>query len=778
MGPGSFEFHGLKDEEASSLLMTSAGQVRPWDKKTATWATVISKALGYLALAISVAGAAIRNEFCQFHDYLDYHEEQRQQRPARRRSRSASRESEDPRYVATSQLRDLGRILILNYRSPAGSVEATFDISYRAIASTDSEAGRDALQLLKTFGFLHSEDIRFCFLEKAVTNAAVEAEQQAKDNGKEDAVQAQRGPQAWSTWSNDLLFTVLERFSRNRGPPVLPEVLRSGESADDATTLKRLLYWWRYWLGRERKAISFDKIRVRAAMRQLTQYSLVVHNKERDSWSMHPLVHKWARETPDMTEGEQGVWSEAAALLLSSCILLPPLGTSIEDEEMRKDLLPHIDHVRHLRKSIEERIKDKRMGRMMPLPVFESGFNRERALMLGKFSIVYSQNGRWKDARRLQEPVRDFTMKVRGLRHSITRRITLALADTLQQLSQNDDAAALHEQVHNACMKFFGPEDHDTLCAKQSLGESRFAQGRFSDARKLLEEAMTGLQKLHGVDHEDTLNAMDHLGQTTALFYKEEDCRRARKLHQTAIDGMCRVHGADHLRTLIAKENLSRTASISGRHDDLVEAHKTMTEVLETRKTKLGKEHGYTLLAMANLATIKRDLRDSTGAEQLMLAALPIAERNVGVDHSAYLWGRIRLGSIWVQQQRWEEAESLLVDVTERQKYILQGRGEYHPDRVEGLIELANVHNALGKHDDCERVADEALDIMKKISKTEHPFATKLKADREVWRTNREASTTSAEESLATQRFSNDAVSGDARHRHVFSLQKSATNQF
>ena len=64
-----------------------------------------SNALGHLALAIAVAGAATREGFCQFHEYLDYHEQERRQRYRQRLGRSAAQQrshSEDARYESKS----------------------------------------------------------------------------------------------------------------------------------------------------------------------------------------------------------------------------------------------------------------------------------------------------------------------------------------------------------------------------------------------------------------------------------------------------------------------------------------------------------------------------------------------------------------------------------------------------------------------------------------------------------------------------------------------------
>ncbi|KAF2480901.1 tetratricopeptide repeat domain-containing protein [Neohortaea acidophila] len=695
VGPGYYEFQGLQDGAASSLLLKAAGRSPPWDTKITNWANQISSALGYLALAIAVAGSAIREGFCQFHDYLDWHEEQRRQRPGRASSPTPGRDGniDDPQ---------------------PGSVEATFDISYKAIADRGTQESADALQLLKTFAFLHCENIRFAFLERAVVNAAAEAEQQKNDIKKMNELKRFARRQNWSQWCNARLLLVLTYLNRNRSPPVLPTVLRDG-----------------------RREGRFSKSRVRAALRQLTQCSLLIHNDQKDTYSMHPLVHEWAREAPDTTFGEQVVWCEAAAMLLSCCVLLPPLGTTTEDERILTQLLPHVDHVRSRQAQIEQWIRDKRMARMKPLPIFESGFNRDRALMYAKFSVVYAYNTRFEDAKKLQIPLKDFLLKVAGLQSPVTRRVHLALAGTLLQLGEGDEASKLQESVIQSCIGALGLEHRDTLAAKLSLSETRFNQGQFSDARNLQQEVVDGFQRILGAEHEETLNAMDYLGRTVKFFFRDEDRRQARQLHLAAIAGFRKIYGDDNNKTLTAYENLGALAAWSGERTELEEANVTMERVLDIRRTKLGKEHGYTLMAMAGLALVKKGLGQLSEAETLIGEAIAIAERNFGAAHYGCLFGRYRLAQIWAAQGRLAEAERQLVQVTDWQKRKLQGRGSNHPDRIAALVELAAVYNALGKHDECERTADEALHALDTISTQEHPFATKLKADRERWRQQR-----------------------------------------
>jgi len=75
----------------------------------------------------------------------------------------------------------------------------------------------------------------------------------------------------------------------------------------------------------------------------------------------------------------------------------------------------------------------------------------------------------------------------------------------------------------------------------------------------------------------------------------------------------------------------------------------------------------------------------------------------------------------------WKEAQVQLVDVTERQRNLLQGRGEFHPDRLGGLVELGRVYNELGEFENCRRVAHGAVYALGRISTKEHSVARNLK---------------------------------------------------
>ena len=91
IGSGHFAFDQLTKSDASALLLKTANLDSSWAEAT-PFASKIVETLGYLALAIVVAGRAIRNQVSTIQDYLQDFE-------ARRRERWGSykaRDSEKP----------------------------------------------------------------------------------------------------------------------------------------------------------------------------------------------------------------------------------------------------------------------------------------------------------------------------------------------------------------------------------------------------------------------------------------------------------------------------------------------------------------------------------------------------------------------------------------------------------------------------------------------------------------------------------------------------------
>lgn len=675
VGARSFHFEQLKDQEANNLLLKAANKPSPWDVRTQELASVITKTLGFLPLALVHAGRAIMNGFCTLGTYIDSYDMNWQRV---RRSRGSLQEDEENMYL---------------------NIYSSYEVIYLGLEGKETQAAKDAIELLKTFSFFHRENIRVDFLTRAALNPAAEREEEEKQKQRQKDTKANHSSKTWAQTFEEIKFALLIFLLKDRSPPVLPKVLRdTGEVG------------------------YFDDHRLRMALKELTQMSLITYNYSTDSYSMHPLVHTWVRERPKMSTPEQAIWCQAAATTLAQSILLPPLGSSEADEDLRRDLLPHVEHVQRCQKAVSEQISEKRRQRKRPWPALEPSFGRPEAIRLAKFSLVYAQCGRWDVAEQLQLQVKDFVCTMLGAEHPRAMDIMLALSGTYWQLGRGNEAADLQAKVLAICKKTLGENDPKTFRVMDTLGVSRWQQGRFSDALSLHRQAIEGLTTLLGPDHEDTLKAMTHLGRVQDKYFRFDE---AKTLHTLALDGMKKTLGPTHLETLIAMDNLAMTyLSIGGSH--LLPAQALLLEVLAQRKKKLGKEHPYTLWAMCNLSRVETALGDLEQAEARMRAGLQVAERNLGPDHIGTLYGQVYLAQVLVARERYEDAEAIFSHVIERHKYMASASNSQHPDRVSAMWYLLQCYRLQNRVGEALRLCGEIAEGLVVLGGADHPLAKQV----------------------------------------------------
>lgn len=685
VGPGFHEFRGLELSEAIQLLRKASGEPN-WDAACEAVASSITKALGFLALAIIHAGAAIRDRLCRLGDYLDYYG----------RSWRRLRKSETAKRVESTDLET--------------AVYATWEICYGRLEQRRTEAALDAIDLLSTLAFFHWDNIGPQIFTRALNNPQLEAEQESKAALEPQPLNPQPN-NTWASYLRKIPVVALRYIFGTTSPPALPRFLRdsmqSGFAAD-------------------------GEDRLRLALKELTRMSLVIHNEYSDTYWIHPIVHKWARER--MRPADQALWADMSATVLSASILMPPLGTTTEDENYHLGLLSHVRHVQASRSSAVTRLIKARVSQR-PSSVWISrlipalGVNADELRMCGKFAVVYYKCGEWQSAAELLVRVRDALCLYLGPDHKRARTVTLYLSAIYWNMGRPEEAARLQSDLLDVSARSLGPSHPETLKVMSELGKTRWQQGQYTAAAKLQEEVLEKLTARLPRDDEDLLEAMDNLGLTVHKFWERDDFERAYDLHSAAVNGLSKILGPDHPRTLIAKENVCRVSALLG-GPRLASGRELMTEVFETRRQSLGREHPYTLLAMVNMAILLSATGEPDKAEVLILEGLPVADRNIGREHVGTLFGRHTLACIWAQQGRFAEAEELLTEVAEGQRTMRSLRGDYHPDRLGALIELSRCCFQQGKIGRALSTCDEAIDGFDLISHKPHPLAVGLRKAR------------------------------------------------
>lgn len=670
----SINLGGIEDDVSDVLLFTSAERPQPVTLTTLQIAKDICRKFGSLPLAITRAGAAISNGACTLKNCLEMFERSL----AKVKNKVGSKLKPDS--TTASEL-----------------VCATFEILIPV-------ASEEARQILYLLSFMQSQRFHLQILVKAVLNPQRQAN--ADKNTSKTGPPLNFPYPPWKSVPREIVRALYAFFQRQGELPAFPQLLRSLRNADTEDV----------------------EYKLRELFGKLRDLSLIDYNEEDETWGMHSSVSWWIRAS--MTFGEKQVWCQAACNVLASAILLPPVGVEDEDTQVRRQCLPHIQHVRVQEEELRRELGKKQKSRERSWPNTTPSLDRARLQRNAKFSLAYAESGMFQDSQDLMLVIDEYLVRALGLDNPISVRARLFLAETYWWLGNATEAGRLQKELLDACATGLGDEHVDTLRASDKLGASYWQLGRYHEARKFAEKAVVGFQKLYPSGHVEKSQALTSLGR---CFGKLADFDRAVELHKEALRGLeVAEQEASTLysgQILDVKENLAMAKYDRQRYgyaekDDLGEAERLQNEVLMDHKEKLGKEHPKSLWATCNLARIKASAGMLEEAEQMIKTGLPVAERTIGLDHVGTLMGKTYLGQILILADKLDEAESLLSAVVD--KHRARDGQEMHGDHLVTASFLLDCYRRRGKYQEAEEMEKRVLKgirhIFGKGSPWEHYF--------------------------------------------------------
>ncbi|KAI0392751.1 hypothetical protein F5Y17DRAFT_342997 [Xylariaceae sp. FL0594] len=649
---GSLELSGLQEHEAIELLLTKADIQKPWDLTTITAGKTIAKTLGYLALALIHAGSCIYRRICELGDYVNLHSASRNL--LRRRRSSSTKQSEDSEEV-----------------NMVRAVYSTFDVSLKFLVRKTTTKAQDASDLLNIIAFYHFEHIPVELFTRAVLNR----------------IKATK-PNHGKYFKTGILKAITDRLEP---PRVFPRFLKDYHE-------------------------HLDKYRVTWAISELQSLSLISYDGRNRTFSMHPLVHAWARDS--LSASERKVWASIAFNTMMESILLPPEGNPEVDGEFYRDIIPHLDSC--LQEHQLPSSPSLSPMRLMVAKILQPTLlliMREHILHSAKCGYVLATRGRFKEAAEFLQTVKDSLTQLLGSEHEKTMAAMMGLAGVLWGLGRLDETIALQQQVVRTRMRLYGPDNEQTLSAMDQLGKSHWLHGQYKEALEIQEVAVQRAKATLGDRHTLTLEALDNLGVTLASWHRFEQSVQA---HREVLTARKQTLGETHLDTLTTMSNLAMSTMDLG---DLETANQLMSTVFYQRQQQLGKEHPWTLWALCYLAKVYVKLERLQEAETMLVWGIAAGERSLSKTHLGVLIGRGELARVYSRQGRSKEAEELLLDTI---RLIELSRGPSHPDSVYARLKLADLYVVVGHREkaleNC-RIGLERADL--RLTRS-HPLGQKL----------------------------------------------------
>jgi tetratricopeptide (TPR) repeat protein len=284
---------------------------------------------------------------------------------------------------------------------------------------------------------------------------------------------------------------------------------------------------------------------------------------------------------------------------------------------------------------------------------------------MANLASTYQNQGRWKEAEELDMQVMDTRKRVLGEEHPDTLTSMANLASTYRNQGRWKEAEELEVQVMDTRKRVLGEEHPYTLTSMANLASTYRNQGRWKEAEELEVQVMDTRKRVLGEEHPSTLTSMNNL----ALTYQNQGrWKEAEELQVQVMDTRKRVLGEEHPSTLTSMANLASTYRNQGRWK---EAEELEVQVMDTRKRVLGEEHPDTLTSMANLASTYWNQGRWKEAEELEVQVMDTRKRVLGEEHPDTLTSMANLASTYWNQGRWKEAEELEVQVMDTSARVL-----------------------------------------------------------------------------------------------------------
>lgn len=553
-------------------------------------------------------------------------------------------------------------------------IYSTWDLSLHSLEKRQTMTSDDAIQLLCIVAFFHFENIRVDIFTRALHNRSQNSEEAESRK----------------------YFTRVAHALKKRlqPPPMLPDFLKE-------THLDLGLY------------------RVRRALQELRSFSLISYNGSTDSFSLHPVVHAWARDRHCV--GGQALWARVALNTLGESIQLPPNSDGEAHESFRRDILPHLDSclavspIKNL--DFSSRFWKSKSPLALALQCIRVFSFREEVLLAAKCGYVYAERGRFNDATLLLAEVVTALIQSRGVENEITTRAMLALAGTYWGLGRLDEAIDLQKRVVEARTKVFGADHKETLTAMDHLGRSYWLNGQYHESLGLQTTTVKQMKLTLGESHPETLGAMDNLGVSLLSWHRFEE---SLEVHGEVLKYREASLGTTHLDTLTTTNNFAMALLELEQFD---EAHRLMTLVYEERKSKLGKEHPWTLWSYCNLARIEIEMGNCKRAEEMLVPGIEAAKRSLHPNHLGVLMGCGQLARALARQGRLKQAEKLTLVTIEK---VEKHRGIEHPDTVYGVYKMAKLYERQQRLEKAISACRLALERGKMRLTEKHPLTVRI----------------------------------------------------
>ncbi|KAJ7761741.1 hypothetical protein B0H16DRAFT_1414835 [Mycena metata] len=410
---------------------------------------------------------------------------------------------------------------------------------------------------------------------------------------------------------------------------------------------------------------EWDTLAFLEVTNEIVSYSLATFAPKQKTFSIHPLVHQWSRDTlPD----PESIYHIIHSILGMSIQGIPAIHSQIASLK----LLPHVNAVM--------KVKD------YLAPDFTSSYG-----------LLYLWAHRHQEAKVLKISALEKHRTLKGHDELDTLHLMHNLGVTYTKLGELKQAEELQSVVLERRGAILGRDHPETLTAMYNLAVTYRKLGWPKKAEELELLVVEKRRAILGEDHPETLDAMYSLAIT---YWRLGQLQKAEELGVVVVEKRTIILGDHHPDTLTVMHNLAITYNDLGQPQ---KAEELAFVVVKKRTVILGEDHPKTLDAMHNLALIYAKLGQFQKAVELGLVVVQKRSIILGVNHLDTLLAMGNLAATYRNLSQFEHAERIQTEVMNQFRIIL---GDEHPHTIVSICSLALTYRALGKVAKAEKLEE------------------------------------------------------------------------
>lgn len=265
------------------------------------------------------------------------------------------------------------------------------------------------------------------------------------------------------------------------------------------------------------------------------------------------------------------------------------------------------------------------------------------------------------------------------------------LAVLLDARQEPDEVIALVEKALAIRIKFLGPGHSSVALSLNSLGLAYKDAGEPERAVPLLQRALAIDIRVYG--GRSSYAAKDRHNLASALELVGEAEEAERELME-ALSIRTELLGEQHSDTLMTLNNLALLRIEHGL-GDREEAVRQFERIVTVGRTVFPPGHPDLQLWIANLAIQYRESGRYAEAEPLYREVLEVRQRQLGRTARDTIYVAARLGRLYLDMERYEDAVPLLQETVAARDELAGGPRE--SDLVSALVNLASAYQGLGR---------------------------------------------------------------------------------